>query len=390
MVPTAMATRAKGHEVAFACGESLRGPVEQSGFRFFPVGLDLADEADVDRLVPALVGLVGKERAAMCWQEIFASREPARAVPDLLQLASSWQPDLIVRDDTTFAGCIAAERLGLVHAAVAYRPLLYQLIAGQLSEQRANVGLSPDPDVQMPFRYLYLSSFPPGFLDAAVALPSTTHYFRPRPFDGSGPEGLPAWTADLGQAPVVFVSLGTIVNHRTAVFATLISALRDLPVQLIVTVGRDQDPQQFGPQPDNVHVERYIPQTQLFRLCDVVVTHGGSGTVNAALSAGLPMVIVPITADQPENAERCAALGVARVIPLHELSEQTVRAAVTSELEDGTCRKAAQQLAGRAGQLPDVAHAVALLERLFVEQCPMLNPTSGSLASHRSATAGGH
>jgi len=47
-----------------------------------------------------------------------------------------------------------------------------------------------------------------------------------------------------------------------------------------------------------------------------VLTHGGSGTVMAALTHGLPMVIVPIMADQPENAERCAALGVAQVIPL--------------------------------------------------------------------------
>lgn len=86
---------------------------------------------------------------------------------------------------------------------------------------------------------------------------------------------------------MVFISLGTIMNQRTAVFDTLIRALRDLPVQLIVTVGRDQDPQQFGPQPGNVHIERYIPQTQLFPICNVVVTHGGSGTINAALTAGL-------------------------------------------------------------------------------------------------------
>jgi len=376
MIPTAMAARTHGHEVAFACGESLRAPVEGSGFPFFPVGLDLAGEVDSERLVPELGGLVGKDRAAMYWREIFASREPSRAVPELLDLASWWSPDLIVRDDTTFAGCIAAERLGLVHAAihtVAYRPLLYQLVAGRLDEQRANVGLQPDPDVLMPFRYLYLSSFPPGFLDAAMALPATTHFLRPSAFDASGAEGLPAWTADLGELPVVFLSLGTIVNHRNAVFATLIRALRDLPVQLIVTVGRDQDPQQFGPQPDNVHIERYIPQTQLFPLCDVVVNHGGSGTINAALTAGLPMVIVPISADQPENAERCAALGVARVVSLDALSEDSAREAVDSVIENGAYRTAAQQLARRAHDLPDVDHAVELLERLFVERRPLVH-----------------
>lgn len=199
MMPTAMAARANAHEVAFACGESLRAPVERSGFTFFPVGLDLTSEVAAERMAPELVGLVGKERAAMYWREIFAGREPIRAVPELVALASSWSPDLVVRDDTNFAGCIAAERLGLVHAAVhtvAYRPLLYQLVAGRLSERRTEVGLLPDPHLSMPFRYLYLSSFAPGFLDSAVAMPSTTHYLRPCPFDGSGEEelrGSPNW-----------------------------------------------------------------------------------------------------------------------------------------------------------------------------------------------------
>lgn len=368
MIPTAIAARARGHEVAFACGESLRRSVARSGFGFFPVGLDLSTEVAAERVAPELVGLIGKERAATYWQEIFAGREPMRAVPELLELATSWSPDLVVRDDTTFAGCIAAERLDLPHAAVhtvAYRPLLYRLVAAQLSERRIEVGLPPDPDVAMPFRYLYLSSFAPGFLDSAVAMPATTQYLRPNPFDDSGDEELPAWTRELGDEPVVFVSLGTVVNRHTAVFDTLIRALRELPLQLIVTVGRDQDPQQFGPQPVNVHIERYIPQTQLFPMCDVIVTHGGSGTINAALAAGRPMVIVPIAADQPDNADRCAALGVAEVVPLQQLSEASARAAVVSVLGDGTFRAAAQRLARKANDLPGVDHAVDLLERLL-------------------------
>ena len=135
-------------------------------------------------MAPELVGLVGKERAAVYWREIFAGREPIRAVPELLEVASSWPPDVVVRDDTNFAGCIVAERLGLVHAAihtVAHRPQLYELVAGRLSERRTEVGLLPDPDLLMPFRYLFLSSFPPGFLDSAVTMPATTHFLRPSP-----------------------------------------------------------------------------------------------------------------------------------------------------------------------------------------------------------------
>jgi hypothetical protein len=72
MLPTAIAARSRGHTVAFAGGESLRAPIARSGFPYFPVGLDLATEAAVEQLVPELAGLVGKQRAATYWREIFA------------------------------------------------------------------------------------------------------------------------------------------------------------------------------------------------------------------------------------------------------------------------------------------------------------------------------
>jgi UDP:flavonoid glycosyltransferase YjiC (YdhE family) len=78
-------------------------------------------------------------------------------------------------------------------------------------------------------------------------------------FDRSGTEGLPRWTLALPrERPVVYASLGTepALNGRSDVFAAIITALRDEPVELVVTVGRNQDPAQFGPQPPSVHVER--------------------------------------------------------------------------------------------------------------------------------------
>lgn len=98
------------------------------------------------------------------------------------------------------------------------------------------------------------------------------------------------------------------------VHAAILAGLRDEPVTLILTVGRDQDPAEVGPQPPHVHVERYIPQSLCFPQCDVVVNHGGSGTGGTALSHGLPMVIIPVSADQPDNGRRCEQLGVAKVI----------------------------------------------------------------------------
>ena len=221
---------------------------------------------------------------------------------------------------------------GDLHAAVqcvAFRPNLYELIQEPLNDRRREVGLPPDAEGLMPFRHLFLSPFPPSYLNPDVALPSTTRSVRPTPFDRSGGDMLPDWVDELTGRPLVYLTLGTIFNQRADIFSAFIEGLADEPVELVVTVGRDQDPARFGPQPANVHFERYVPQTLLFPRCALVVSHGGSGTIMAALAHGLPMVVVPIAADQPENAERCAALGVARVVRRADLTPEAAASYAT-------------------------------------------------------------
>jgi len=374
LVPIARAAESAGHEVAFAASRSVVPMVERAGFRCHPAGLVLDDQS-TEQLVPEMRGTVGKARAALYWRYIFAGLAPTAMIPALLELTSAWRPDVVVRDDTEFGGCIVAECLGVPHAAVqttAFRPHFYDLIREPLSERRVESGLPPDPDLAMPFRYLFLSPFPPGYLDPSVTLPATTHRLRPVPFDRSGDEPLPEWCERLPERPTVYLSLGTVINYRADIFRAFLEGLRDAPLNLIVTVGRDQDPAQFGPQPEHIHIEHYIPQTLLFERCALVVTHGGSGTVMAALTHGLPMVIVPITADQPENAERCAALGVAQVIPLAELSAERAAKAVCEVLGQARYGQAAERVRDEIAALPGPEYAVELLERLAAEKRPLI------------------
>jgi UDP:flavonoid glycosyltransferase YjiC (YdhE family) len=99
-----------------------------------------------------------------------------------------------------------------------------------------------------------------------------------------------------------------------------------------------------------------------------VISHGGSGSVIGALAHGLPSVLIPMGADQPLNASRCVDLGVARVLDALGAKPATVRAAVTSVLEDLTYRIAAERLRDEIAALPGPAHAVMLLERLAAEK----------------------
>jgi UDP:flavonoid glycosyltransferase YjiC (YdhE family) len=111
----------------------------------------------------------------------------------------------------------------------------------------------------------------------------------------------------------VCATLGRGFNGRTPeLFHAILESLRDEPVNLILTVGRDEDPDGFESQPENVYIERYVSQSLLLSSCGLVITDAGFSTVMAALSPGLPMLAIPIGADQPINAQRCAALGSRR------------------------------------------------------------------------------
>jgi len=180
------------------------------------------------------------------------------------------------------------------------------------------------------------------------------------------------------EPPTVYATLGTVANRSPAgkaIFPMILAALRDEPVNLLLTVGRDNDPAQWGPQPSNVHIERFIPQSLLLPYCDIVVHQGGFSTVTGTLNAGLPMVVIPVGADQPDNAACCAALGVGVVIEPGARSAEAIRAAVHDIMDTTVYRQKAEHLRDEMAALPGPEHAVDLLERLAMEKQPLLSST---------------
>ena len=99
---------------------------------------------------------------------------------------------------------------------------------------------------------------------------------------------------------------------------------------MVITVGREIDPAELGPTPPHIRVERFVPQQFLLPRCNVVACHAGSGSVLGALAFGVPMLLLPMGADQPANADRCADLGVATMLdPLTVSPEQAAEAVRT-------------------------------------------------------------
>ena len=152
------------------------------------------------------------------------------------------------------------------------------------------------------YQHLYLDICPPSMQITAI---NDLEAVQPlgRADITSAPGDL-AWIDELADRPIVYVTLGTIYNRDASIFQTILAGLVDHDVSVVVTVGRDNDPAMLGPQPANVVVRRFVPQAALLPRCSMVVTHGGAGSVLGALSFGLPLLVVPQSADQFYNAER--------------------------------------------------------------------------------------
>jgi UDP:flavonoid glycosyltransferase YjiC (YdhE family) len=156
----------------------------------------------------------------------------------------------------------------------------------------------------------YLSRLP-GSLDPS-GFPLTARYREVHP--DTGP--LPAWWAR-ADAPLVYLSLGTVLGympHAAGVFRAVLDAVAGLPVRVLLTTGRRMDHGELGHVPDNVHVEAWVDQDTVLRHADLVLCHGGSGTAYGALSFGVPVVVVPVFADQFENGRRIAGAGAGVVV----------------------------------------------------------------------------
>ena len=268
---------------------------------------------------------------------------------------------------------VAAERLGCPHVSVVV------LAAGGMIE-RAGVDaplavlrrrLGVGAAVGRPTRYL--SPVMPSFRDPAFPLPADTLLARPQvlaePVAADEPAAgrVRAWLAGRPALPTIYFTLGTIFHQESGdLFRRVLAGLGTMPANVLVTVGREIDPAELSRPPENALVERFVPQQAVLGRCDLVVSHGGSGTVIAALASGVPVVLLPLGADQPANAQRCEALGVGRMLDPVTSSAEQVAAAVGAILGAPSYRRAALRLRAEALALPgpaELADQLAALPR---------------------------
>jgi UDP:flavonoid glycosyltransferase YjiC (YdhE family) len=147
----------------------------------------------------------------------------------------------------------------------------------------------------------------------------------------------------------VLVSLGTTSQGQADRLADAVDVLSAMSVRAVVTTAGQGG---GAASTANVVVTEYAPHVALLPFTDVVVAHGGLGTIAAALDAGVPLVCMPFDRDQPLNASRLEALGAGRTV------DGDLRAAIEQVLDDSSFRTAAVSI-GDASRAAGGAAGVA-------------------------------
>ena len=361
LAPVARTMADAGHEVAVAGSGGQVRRIEEAGFRALPTS-DVAPAAAkpvVERVAGPLEP-TDRWAAEVEFAENFATKGARRHAAAVLTHIEAWRPDIVVRDEADFGAAIAAEAAGLPSATVlvlaAGTLIRPDLVTAPLEALRAEYGLTPDPELRRALGDAVLAPMPPSFRSprSPLRLPESTLWFRPG--DRVAP---PASRC----RPRVYATLGTVFGAESGdLFERLLRGLAQVDADVLLTVGWGTDPALFGPQPDHIRIEHFVPQDEVLHETDVVVTHGGSGSLMAALAHGIPSVLLPLGADQPHNAERAAELGVARVLDAATATADEIRDSIEASLNDEVMRGRAAAVAREFGDLPAPEATVAFLE----------------------------
>jgi UDP:flavonoid glycosyltransferase YjiC (YdhE family) len=307
--------------------------------------------------------------AARVIGDIFARIDARAAYPGLLAACQVWRPDVVISEITEFAGPLAAEAIGAPSLAVGIsqqgkEAQIKDVVVTALGELRARFGLAPDPNGTRFIRRPYLTLMPAALEDPMT--PPAPHVQRFREVTDGPRAMLPDWW-DGDRRPLVYLSFGSVaptMEFFPGLFRQAIEALAALPVRVLATVGRKSDPAELGPLPANVHVERWVAQNDVMPHASAMVCHGGSGTVTMGLAAGIPMVVVPLFADQPWNAERIDALGAGVALQGGPAAIPRIGQATYRILHEPSYRATAQGIASAMRALPPVDAAVAVVREL--------------------------
>ena len=369
MLGLSAALRDAGHEVLFATSASFVPRVEGRGEAAVAVGRDWLESGGPTEPSDPHVDPQGFEDI---FERLFLRGVALEMADDLVDLIGDLEPDVLIRESVEFAGSAAAERCGIPFATFDFAfpiDLETMVTTGDLQDAaplellRRHVGLPSAMDPDWFIGDLRITTLPDSY--RGRPRPRRPHVLiRPHVVGVVDDAPVPDWIEQLTGA--VYVSLGTIFPRAfPGVLNMAAAGAAAVGRDTVVTYGPSVDPAALAlPGGEHVRVSRYVPQGPVLDRCDAAVTHGGTGTTLGALARGVPVVVIPLGADQHAHAAAVDRLGAGLVLDHRGLTSNAISEAVSTVLENASYRSAARDLAEELASLPGPERAVEALERL--------------------------
>ncbi|MEU5704509.1 macrolide-inactivating glycosyltransferase [Streptomyces aurantiacus] len=280
--------------------------------------------------------------------------DAVQALPQLIEAYEGDEPDLVLHDITSYPARVLAHRWGVPAVSLSPNLVAWEGYEEEVAEpmwaepkqtergrayyarfqawlDENGVAQHPDPFAGRPARSLVL--IPKALQPNADRVDESVYSFVGACQGDRAAQG--EWRRPDGAERVVLVSLGSSFTKQPAFYRECVRAFGDLPGwHLVLQIGKHVDPAELGEIPANVEVRDWVPQLAILKEADAFVTHAGAGGSQEGMATATPMVCVPQAVDQFGNADVLQSLGVARHLPMEDVTAGTLRDAVLAIADD--------------------------------------------------------
>nr|WP_278430036.1 macrolide family glycosyltransferase [Brevibacillus laterosporus] len=144
---------------------------------------------------------------------------------------------------------------------------------------------------------------------------------------------------------VVYISMGSILNKDVEFYKLCFEALQDIPAQIVLSCGQDTDMDSLGDSiPHNFIIEPYVPQLEVLQQADAFITHAGMNSASEALYYNVPLVMIPLSSDQPLVAKQVEEFGAGITLDKSQLTPEALKSALLQVLNESTYKQHAKQI----------------------------------------------
>ena len=342
LMPLALACRDYGHDVEVACGPPFAGRLPVPTVEGFPDELTLSD---AEKYVAGVDLDPGDPFAAPRW--MFGEYIGSRTRAALREIWARRKPDLVVYEMTNIGAGAAAQDLGI--QAIPFAISRWEGFPAQLF---ADAKISPE---------VMIDPLPPTWRGVTSA--GSPSRLNTRTVAWSEPSGASPWSHSSGTRPRAYLTMGTVSFGAVDALRQAVHETSAAGFDVLVAVGPGGDTRALDPVPASVRVLKFVDQPNVLAGADVVVHHGGAGTVLGALAAAIPQVVIPQAADQFANAARIDELGIGRSVPAKSPSG-AIAAAVADVLADTHAIRRLEEIATEIANTHGPESTCHELERL--------------------------